>query len=198
MNDLKNTQGLENTQDQLFENRITDLENAFQSLAKDFDASRVFQDGLEQRLRQIERRLDVLSSFPRATESRLSVCGEGEECWRRIAAIERRLDILEPRNRGVSDMSRRPFHLSMGISPANGTFVHERGPLTVGRRPFPRVTKRQRHDGEGQSTGQDGDWLIGSQADLFDHVRFGSERLRGDRVPFSTTLPPRARSLDLQ
>lgn len=112
MNDRENSQG------QLFEHRIADLENAIQSLVRDYNVSRIFQAGLEQRLRQIERRLDALIHFPRATETRSGTLNEAEECESRVAAVELQLDILEKRRHDADEAlrSQRPLPCRTGPS----------------------------------------------------------------------------------
>lgn len=192
MNDLDNSHGHH------LEDRITDLENAFQSLARDNHASRIFQGGLEQRVKQIEARLDALGSLYRNVEGRLRVYDKLAEDGRRIAAVEKRMDMLERRHQGCSDVPRRQGTLSRGLPPAKSVIVHERGQPILNRGHFGSGRKRQRDDGEGQSTGHDGDWLLGSEVDLNNPVQNEPERVRNDRVPFCTTLPPRTRSLDLQ
>lgn len=189
---------LDNSHGHHLEDRITDLENAFQSFARDNHTSRIFQADLEQRIKQIEARLDAMGSLYRNVEGRLRVYDKLAEDGRRIAAIEKRIDLLERRHQGCSDVSRRQGTLSRGIPPVNTAFVQERGPPIVGRRHFGSGRKRQRDDGEGQGTGNDGDWLLGSEVDLIDPVQNEPEQVRNDRVPFCTTLAPRTRSLDLQ
>lgn len=193
LNDLDTTQG------QLFEIRFTDLENTIQSLARDYHTNGIFPNDLEQRLRQTEARLDALSYFCRQMEDWFPPCDMAEECGRRIPVVEERMDMLERRHEGRDDRLRREGTLSRRIPPANSAFVHERGPSTVGRGRFNSGSrKRQRVDSGGQNTGDDGDWLLGSEKDLFDHVQHGSGEGWDDGDRFRTTLPPRTRSLDLQ
>lgn len=136
MNDHENSHGHH------FENHLTDLENAVQSLARDYDASRIFQDGLEQRLRQIEARLDAMDSLHRSIEDRLRAYDNLAKEGLHISAIERRMDMLGRRHQGVNNIRRREGPLSPGIPPANSAFVHEQGPPTVGRGHFGSGRKR--------------------------------------------------------
>lgn len=189
---------LENSQSQYFEHCIAVLENAIQSLVRDYDVSRIFQAGLEQRLRQIERRLDALTHFPRATETRSGTLNEAEECESRVAAVELRLDILEKRRHDADETSKSQRPLSCRMGPSWSGFGHGQGKPTVGRDRFASGRKRQRADSRGQRTGNDGDWLFGSGVDLVNPVQNGAERVKNDRAPFCTTLLPRKSSLDLQ